>query len=275
MGKGVPVQVAVLQESMSGSDSPTKAVAPGLSPEWRESVETDLRKACDALTKAHEAEAEATVAVLLSEVEYDASVTNSANVSKMLRESHTTAMKAVNDSERHLRELLEGEVQLGPIYTSSMNNYTAILKQRSGTLYTCHTHTLAARHLVSTRARKLAACKQHLVNMVSDRTAAEDEVERISGIYADQLKYSEDLLQEQLAFVRSGGVDKRLTHTNTDLSFVTDFKEHCKLFQTTGSNDDRPISPPPADPVPHEEHDAQVDQTPKAATNDFTHDVYA
>lgn len=260
---------------MSKPDSPTKAVAPGQSPEWRESVEADLRKACTALEKAHEAESEATMAVLLAEIEYDASVKNSANVGKMLKESHTSVMKTVNESEHHIRELLEGDVQLGPIYTNSMNDYAMKLKQRSGTLYTCHTHTLAARHLVSTRARKLAACKKHLVNMVADRTAAEDEVERISGIYADGLKHPEDLLEEQLTFVRSGGVDKRLTHTNTDLSFVTDFKEHCKLFQATDSNHDRPISPPPSNPVPHEEHDAQVDQTPKAATNDFTHDVYA
>ena len=250
---------------MSGPDSPTKAVAPGLSPEWRQSVQSDLRKACNALEKAHEAEAEATVAVLLAEVEYDASVSNSANVSKMLKESHTSAMKAVNESERQLRDLLEGDVQLEPVYTSSMNNYTAILKQRSGTLYTCHTHTLAARHLVSTRARKLAACKKHLVNMVADRTAAEDEVERISGIYADGLIYPEDLLEEQLAFVRNGGVDKRLTHSNTDLSFVTDFKEHCKLFRATDSNLDAfRVEPQPSDIVPHEEHDAQVDKTPKA-----------
>lgn len=261
---------------MSGSNSPTKAVSPGNCPEWRESVESDLHKACNALTKAHEAEAEATMAVLLAQVEYDASVSNSANVSKMLKESHTSAMKAVNDSERHLRELLEGDVQLGPIYTSSMNNYASNLKQRSGTLYTCHTHTLAARHLVSTRARKLAACKHHLVIMVGDRTTAEGEVERLSGIYADGLKHSEDLLEEQLALVRSGGVDKRLTHTNTDLSFVTDFKEHCKLFSVPN---DKEISLPAtsSDPVvvPHEEHDAQVDKTPKGGTFDFTHDVYA
>ena len=262
-----------MNETTSPETTPTAIHG---SPEWRKSVEEDLRKACATLKKAHYAEAEATIAVFLAEVEYDASVSNSSKMAKMLKEEHTNVIKRVNDVEHNVRDLLEGDPQFETVHAQTMRDYAKNLTERAGTLYTCHTHTLAARHMVSTRARKLAACKHHLVNMVGDRTTAEAEVERISGIYADGVNRVDDLLQEQLAFVRSGAVEKRLTHTNTDLSFVTDFKRLCALFSVP---DEEYLSLPATSSgpvvVPHEEHDAQVDQTPKAATNDFTQDVYA
>lgn len=267
-----------LQTRMDETTSPdaTPTVMPG-SPEWRKSVEEDLSKACATLKKAHDAESEATMAVLLAEVEYDASVSNSSKMAKILKEEHTNMIRKVNEGEHKVRDLLEGDVQFEPVHAQTMRDYASNLKERSGTLYTCHTHTLAARHMVSTRARKLSACKQHLINMVEDRTTAEREVERLSGIYADGFNRTDELLQEQLALVRSGAAEKHLAHTNTDLSFLAGFKELCKLFSVPG---DKEVSLPATSfcepvAVPHEEHDAQVDKAPMAATTDFTHDVYA
>ena len=237
---------------MTELDSPMTVVSvspgPGHGPQWRKSVETDLAKVCAILAKAHEDEAEATMAVFLAGIEYDASVSAASNVSKMLKEAHQGAMKNANDSEHHIKDLLEGDVQLGPIYTQTMQDYATKLKERSATLYTCYTRTLATRHLVSMRARKLSACKKHLVTMVEDRSTAESEVERISGIYAAGLKHSDDLLEEQLAFVRDSGVGKNIKHTNTELGFLKDFEEHCKLFSVR-NNECVSLPAPSSDPV--------------------------
>ena len=189
--------------------SPTKSPSPGKSPDWVSSVESDLRKACDALETAHAAESEATMAVFLAEIDYDAGVMGASNVSKLLKEVHTVAVREVNEREEHVKDTIEGDPVFVPAYVQTMSAYADKLKERSETLYKCHTQTLAARHLVAQRCKKLSRCKRHLVAMVSDRTNAEMEVDRISGLYIDGMVSPDDLLEQQLEFVRSGAVDTR------------------------------------------------------------------
>ena len=219
------------------SRSPTKSPSPGQSLDWVNSVESDLRKACDALETAHAAEAEATMAVFLAEIDYEAGVTGASNVSRLLKEVHTMAVREVNEHEEHVKDTIEGEPAFVPTYVQTMSAYADKLKERSETLYKCHTQTLAARHLVAQRCRKLERCKRHLVVMVSNRTNAEMEVDRISGLYVDGMISTDDLLEQQLEFVRSGAVDTRKEHNNATLRFMNESASQCALFDQKPKKD--------------------------------------
>jgi len=219
------------------SRSPTKSPSPGQSLDWVNSVEFDLRKACDALETAHAAEAEATMAVFLAGIDYEAGVTGASDVSRLLKQGHTMAVREVNECEERVKDAIEGEPVFLPNYVQTMSAYADKLKERSETLYKCHTQTLAARHLVGQRGRKLTRCKQHLVAMVSNRTNAEVEVDRISGLYVDGLISTDDLLEQQLEFVRGGAVDTRKERNNANLRFVNEFTSQCALFDQTPKKD--------------------------------------
>ncbi len=246
--------------------SPTKSLSPAQSAEWRTSVQLDLYKACCALLKAHSAEAEATMAVFLAEVSHEAGVAGASALAKQLKELHVSAMQDVNDSEDRVREVIEADTTFGPVYSSTISVYAQGLAQRSEALYKCHTETLAARHLVACRSRKLDACKRHLVKMVADRTNAEVEVERISGLYVDSTM-CDNLLEEQLTYVRNGAMDPTKERHNAHAHFAKDLATHRALFEcnllkyrVTPSS----VSNPP----PHEEHDAQGEDEAKEVVHE-------
>ena len=200
-------------------------------PEWHESVLVDLDKACKALATAHAAEAEATMAVFLAEIANDAGVEGSLDVSKNLKAMHTDAVREVNEKEVHVRNTLEGDANtFVPVYQLALSEYADKLRKRSETLYRCQTQTIAARHLVASRAAKLWACKRHLVSAVEHRVHAGEEVERISKLYSDGLVDADKLLAQQLEFVRAGAVDTRKAHNNAQTSFMADFASQCTLF---------------------------------------------
>jgi len=203
---------------------------------WYESVMTDLHNACHALKTAHAAEAEATMAVTLADIAHDNGTVYAFNTGKLLKECHAIAVREVNESEARVREEIEGERTHTYVYEEPMTTYAAKLKERSETLYECHTKTLVVRHLLDARAKKLQACKHHLVSMVQNRTTAELEVSRISKLYTDELVDKDKLLEQQLEFVRIGNVDATTDHNNAYLSFMNDFARQYTLFDTTPKN---------------------------------------
>ncbi len=251
--------------------SPTNSPSPGQSAEWRTSVQLDLYKACCALLKAHSAEAEANMAVFLAEVSYDTGVAGASAVAKQLKELHVAAMQGVNESEERVREVIEGDTTFGPVYNSTISVYAQGLTQRSEALYKCHTETLATRHLVATRARKLEACKRHLVKMVADRTNAEVEVERISGLYVENTM-CDNLLEEQLTYVRNGAVDATKERHNAHAHFAKDLAKHRALFE--GNLLKYRVTPSSVpNPPPHEEHDAQGKEVVQEVVQEVVHEA--
>lgn len=228
-----------------------KMLVAGATPEWHESVRVDLHKACEALAKTHTAEAEATMAVCLAEIDNDAGVTGSSDVSNHLKAMHTEAVRGVNEVEVNVRNTLEGDPNALPgIYKFALSEYADKLRERSETLYRCQTQTIAARHLVASRAAKLWACKRHLVSAVEHRVHAGDEVERISKIYTDALVDADKLLAQQLEFVRADAVDTLKAHKNAHMSFAADFASQCTLFDLKPKK--VPVHEEPAKEVVHE-----------------------
>tara|TARA_B110000444_G_scaffold211811_1_gene207862 strand:+ start:2345 stop:3025 length:681 start_codon:yes stop_codon:yes gene_type:complete len=195
---------------------------------WYESVTNDLHKACNALKYAHAAEAEATRAVFLAEIDNDHGTVCASSTGRFLKEIHTKAIREVNETEARVRDVFEDEKVFIPVYEETMTAYAAKLKERSETLYECHTQTLVLRHLMDTRAKKLCICKRHLVSMVENRTHAELEVTRISKLYTDGLADEDNLLAQQLELVRIGTRGEKQEHR----SFMKDFASQHKLFCT-------------------------------------------
>ena len=220
-------------------------------PEWHESVRVDLDKACEALATAHAAEAEATVAVFLAEIAKDAGVAGSLDLSKHLKEMHTDAVREVNEKEVQVRTTLEADANIEvPVYKRVLSEYADKLRERSETLYRCQTQTIAARHLVESRATKLWMCKRHLASAVEHRVHAGEEVERISKLYSDGLVDADTLLAQQLEFVRAGAVDTRKAHNHAHTRFMADFASQCTLFDLKPKKE--PVSDETAKEVVHE-----------------------
>ena len=65
-----------------------------------------------------------------------------------------------------------------------MSTYKASLDFRAEGLYKCATTTLASRELLVRAGDRFNMCKSHLVKIVSDRNAAEVDMERLSALSA-------------------------------------------------------------------------------------------